>query len=220
MHSATHPYSPLFTEHYWSGGAAEKTHVYLEGNRLPVRFAPAQRFTVAELGFGTALNFLLTASLWNRLAPAGARLTYISYELHPFALANLRPIHAAFPSGLQALSTSLLDKYAPVPGWQELHLGAGVTLHLYVGDAASGINSHPRLADAWFLDGFSPARNPAMWDAALLQAVGRHTAAGGTASTYSVAASVRRGLAVAGFAVRKAAGFPPKAEMLEATLLP
>lgn len=57
MFTPTRPYSQEFNEHYWSGGAAEKSHVFLAGNNLPQRFAKASAFTVAELGFGTALNF-------------------------------------------------------------------------------------------------------------------------------------------------------------------
>lgn len=211
------PYSPHFQEHYWSGGAAEKTHVFLHGNRLPERFAQATAFTVAELGFGTGLTLLLTLQLWQRAAPPQAKLSYISYELHPLPLNELQAIHATLPESLQPLATQLHAVYAPQPGWNLWPLGVA-TLHLYVGPAASGLTTQPCKADAWFLDGFSPARNPDMWQPELLARAAALTNPGGTAATYSVARVVRSNLAAAGFVVEKTTGHPPKRHMLTAVL--
>lgn len=221
-----HPYSPEFAEHYWSGGASEKTHVFLETNHLPQRFAAVgqgagaeNHFTIAELGFGTALNFLLTAHLWQTSAPPSAHLTYISYELYPLTTAQLQPIHAVFPSYLHALSRQFLTTYNPNPGWNHLEL-PNITLHLYVGDAASGILTHPYPADCWFLDGFSPANNPQLWLPELFRHVASHTRPGGTASTYSVATRVKKALTVAGFTLTEVSGFPPKRVILSAKKQP
>lgn len=207
------PYSATFQEHYWSGGPAEKDFIFLQGNSLPQRFAAAQAFTVAELGFGTGLTFLLTAELFQRTAAPAARLAYISYELEPLSAAELAAIHASFPPPLQALSAQLLAAYNPQPGWNVLTLGP-TTLHLYVGDAATGIVAQPSAANAWYLDGFSPARNPQLWAPGLLAAVARLTTPGGTFATYSAVGEVRRTLQAAGFAVTRCAGFPPKRHRL------
>lgn len=212
---ATRPHSPHFNEHYWSGGAAEKTHVFLHGNNLPARMANASAFTVAELGFGTGLNLLLTLHLWRAVAPAHAHLTYISYELHPLTAAELAPIHAALPEGLHPLATALRLAYQPRPGWNTLAFGKA-TLHLYVGEASAGLATHPEPADAWYLDGFSPATNPQLWTSEILATVARHTVPGGTASTYSVAALVRENLGAAGFTIAKVKGHFPKRHMLTA----
>jgi tRNA U34 5-methylaminomethyl-2-thiouridine-forming methyltransferase MnmC len=211
------PFSAHFQEHYWSsaGGAAEKTHVFLHGNNLPQRFAASQTFTIAELGFGTGLTFLLTAHLWQRTAPAKAHLTYIAYEKFPPP--NLLAIHATFPLHLQPFSTHVLAGWPPRPGWNTLALGP-ITLHLFAGEAEEGISTHPSPANAWFLDGFSPARNPEMWSLPLLFAVAKNTAPQGTFATYTVARAVRQTLTSAGFKVEKKAGLPPKRHMLTGTL--
>lgn len=208
------PYSATFAEHYWAGGPAEKEFVFLQGNALPQRFGGAGAFTVAELGFGTALTFLLTAQLWQ--SSATGQLTYISYELEPLSRDQLTAIHASFPANLQSLSQAFLAAYNPQPGWNALTLPQ-TTLHLYVGDATTGITTQPASADAWFLDGFSPAHNPELWTPPLLQTVANLTNPGGTFATYSAVGDVRRTLKAAGFTVKRGAGFPPKWHMLSGT---
>ncbi|PZP40673.1 MAG: hypothetical protein DI585_00150 [Pseudomonas fluorescens] len=210
----THPHSPHFNQHYWSllaSGPAEKAHTYLHGNHLPARFS-TQPFTVAELGFGTGLTFLLT---WALACHTGTPLTFISYELHPLSLTELEPIHAAFPPELQPLATQLRTAYTSTHGWNLITL-EGVTLHLYIGDATQGILTHPHPAHAWFLDGFSADVNPALWSESLFHHIYAHTTSGGTATTYSVARAVRNALGSAGFHTQKVKGHYPKFHMLAA----
>jgi tRNA U34 5-methylaminomethyl-2-thiouridine-forming methyltransferase MnmC len=206
------PFSATYNEPYWIGGAAEKTHVFLQGNNLPQRMGQTP-FTVAELGFGTGLNLLLTAQLAEQNATP---LIFISYELHPIPATELACIQQEFPTDLQPLSQTFLKQYNPHHGWNTFTF-ATTTLHLFIGDAAEGILTHPHPADAWFLDGFSPATNPDMWTPELLAHVYRHTKPGGTASTYSVARTTKDALAAAGFHYKRAKGFPPKWHMLKAT---
>jgi len=216
MHTPQHPYSPHFAEHYWSGGAAEKHHVFLQGNTLPQRFAalkPGETFHVAELGFGTGLTFLLTAHLFETTAPPNAALHYTSYEKFPLTLAQLQPIHAALPPHLHQLAQHLRNS---LTGHTQTLTFGRATLCLTVADAATAVSSQETPADAWFLDGFSPARNPDMWQPQLLQHIYNLTAPGGTAATYSAASAVREGLRAAGFHVTRSAGFPPKKHMLVA----
>jgi tRNA 5-methylaminomethyl-2-thiouridine biosynthesis bifunctional protein len=89
-------------------------------------------------------------------------------------------------------------------------------LDLYLGEVEAALAAWSGPADAWFLDGFAPARNPAMWSEAVLQAVGRLSAPGAAAATFTVAGTVRRGLAAAGFEVAKRPGHGAKRERLEA----
>ncbi len=216
-----HPYSDHFSEHYWSGGAAEKNHTYLLGNQLPTRFPYIDHFCIAELGFGTGLNCLLATELWLASTPPGAHLTYISYELYPINIKELKQIHAAFPTSLQILSADLLTHYNQLhPGWNILGLKPNVTLHLYVGDAATGLTTHPEPADCWFLDGFSPKNNPDLWTFNILSLVKTHSRPAATASTYSVASRVRNTLESLGFTTEIARAYPPKNHMLKATLKP
>lgn len=203
------PYSQTYGQHYWSGGAAEKTHVFLQGNQLAERFAAAggKDFTVAELGFGTALNFLLTAQLWQTRG-AGGQLAYIGYEQSPLPSQKIRTLHHGHP-----LCDDFLACYKARPGWNVMRM-KNVELHLYVGEALQGIAHQPRRANAWFLDGFSPEVNPEMWSPQLLGQVAGQSGAGATFATYSVARQVRQALEGAGFGWKKTVGFPPKRHML------
>ena len=93
-----------------------------------------------------------------------------------------------------------------------------VELRLLFGDAAAllpALTLAPDEAvDAFFLDGFSPARNPDLWSPALCRALARLAKPGATLATWSVAGSVRRALSEAGFMVEKRPGFADKRQML------
>lgn len=214
-------HNPHYDDPYSTGGLPEKAFVFVGGNRLPARFAAAGAFTVAELGFGLGLAFLATWQAWQENAPPGAHLTFLSLEKHPQPAEVLRQAHAAHPQAA-ALSQSLLSAYTPAPpGWQT-HTWPSLTLHLFIGEAQGALATHPPglspgwQADAWFLDGHDPRKNPALWEPSLLQTVATRTKPGGTASTYSAAGHVRRSLQQAGFTVSKTPGFPPKRDMTTA----
>ena len=226
------PLSPAFDDIYFSRaqGLAETTHVFLQGNRLAERFAalrPGGQFTVAETGFGTGLNFLACAALWQRQAPADCWLDFLSVEKHPLSLPDLRRSLAAVPT-LQDLTEQLLDHYPPlIPGHHyRLFAGLRIRLHLVFAEAEEGlaerlVSRHPHLAggfgarvDAWFLDGFAPAKNPQMWCDGLYRRIAQLSRPGTTLATFTAAGAVRRGLAATGFAMKKIPGFGSKREML------
>jgi tRNA 5-methylaminomethyl-2-thiouridine biosynthesis bifunctional protein len=218
------PLSRRFGDVYFSraGGLQETRHVFLGGNRLPERFAALafnSVFVIGETGFGTGLNFMCAWGLFLRSAPPGARLHFVSTELYPLASEELDAALRLWPA-LDAQRERLLRQYRrPAPGWHRFAFDEGrVHLTLLVGDARQTLNRLQGHADAWFLDGFSPARNPELWEPALLRAVAARSRAGATAATYSCAGNVRRALAAAGFRVWKAPGFAAKREMLCAKL--
>ena len=206
------PVSTRFNDPYFSldNGLAETRHVFLAGNGLPARFRDG--FHVAELGFGTGLNFLATWSAWRQAAVPG-RLHFTSFEAFPMALADTEAALQAFPE-VATLARPLLDALAT--GGPEHDLG-DVTLTLITGDARDTLPRWDGKADAWFLDGFSPAKNPELWGEALMAEVGCHTAPGGTAATYTAAGHVRRALEAAGFTVDRVPGFGRKRHMTRAT---
>ncbi|MGQ0578083.1 MAG: bifunctional tRNA (5-methylaminomethyl-2-thiouridine)(34)-methyltransferase MnmD/FAD-dependent 5-carboxymethylaminomethyl-2-thiouridine(34) oxidoreductase MnmC, partial [Betaproteobacteria bacterium] len=210
-------YSPQFDDVYASaaGALAETRHVFLRGNGLPERWHDRGQFTVVETGFGTGLNFLASWQAWRQIAPGNARLHFVSVEKHPFTRADLGNIHARFPE-LGAMSGELLARYPLLlPGFHRLHLDRGrVTLMLLFGEAAVMLKQLEASADAFYLDGFAPARNPQMWSDAVFAELSRLTAPGATVATYSVAGAVRQGLVKAGFTVEKREGFAGKREML------
>lgn len=214
------PVSRRYGDVYFSraGGLDETRHVFLDGNRLPQRFAalaPGPAFVIGETGFGTGLNFLCAWELFDQTAPRGAQLHFVSTEIEPLSAADLDAALSLWPR-LARYRVQLLAQYrSPSGGWHRFSFAQGrVRLTLLVGDARRTLAALQGDADAWFLDGFAPAKNPELWEEGLLRAIAAHSRAGATAASYSCAGSVRRGLAAAGFRVWKAAGFGSKREML------
>lgn len=214
------PVSREFGDVYFSraSGIEETRHVFLEGNRLPERFAalsPGAAFAIGETGFGTGLNFLCAWRLFDRVAPATARLHFVSCELHPLADGELRAALQLWPE-LAPYRQALIDSYGPLaPGWHRFLFASGrACLTLLVGDVRQTLARLDGTVDAWFLDGFSPARNPQMWEPPVLRAIADHSRPGATLATYTSAGAVRRGLEEVGFRVEKAKGFGPKREMM------
>ena len=210
-------FSETYGDTYWSldGGLDETRHVFLSGNELPARWLARERFTLLETGFGTGLNFLCAWQRFRETAPAGARLHYLSVDKHPFRQEDLQHLYGQWPQ-LAPLGAALLDRYPPlIPGFHRLHLDDGrVALTLLWGEAAEMLAQVDARVDAFFLDGFAPARNPDMWDEALFAQLARLAAPGATFATYSAAGKVSRGMTAAGFAVEKKPGFGRKREML------
>jgi tRNA 5-methylaminomethyl-2-thiouridine biosynthesis bifunctional protein len=210
------PYSTAYGDIYHSadGGPAQARHVFLGGNDLPARWRRRQRFVVLETGFGYGVNFLVTWRAWKDDAARCERLHFVSIEKHPFTLADLRALHALYPE-LADEARALHAAWPPlVSGAHRLEFG-NVVLTLFFADVA--IARDLRLAaDAIYLDGFAPAKNPDMWTHPLMRALSRLAAPGATLATWSVAGSVRDALVATGFAVEKRAGFGGKREMLTA----
>jgi len=208
------PYSAAFGDVYHStgGGPAQARHVFLAGNALPERWAQRERFVILETGFGFGLNFLATWQAWKRDPSRCRRLHYVSIEKHPFTAADLRTLHQRYPE--LAPEASELHAHWPllVSGAHRLEFG-NVVLSLFFGDVAM-LRDLRLAADAVYLDGFAPAKNPEMWTHQTMRAVSRLTARDATVATWSVAGSVREALQATGFAVEKRAGFGGKREML------
>ena len=211
------PYSEEFGDVYHSaeGGLAQARHVFLAGNGLPERWRDRRQFTILETGFGFGLSFLASWQAWR-----GERLHFVSIERHPFQVKDLEVLLGRFPE-LKEESTKLLARWPMlVPGMHRLAFDDGkVTLTLFFGDIAEGLPQLQLAADAIFLDGFSPAKNPAMWEPRLLRHLGRLAAPGCTVATWSVASTVRAAVEGAGFAVEKRGGFGLKKEMLVGRLV-
>jgi tRNA U34 5-methylaminomethyl-2-thiouridine-forming methyltransferase MnmC len=204
------PVSRRFDDPYFSlaGGLAETGHVFLAGNGFPERLRVG--FHIAELGFGTGLNLLAT----HLLAPA-VPLRYTSFEAFPITADEMARAHAAFPQAA-AVAGPLVAAWAK--GQRHFTLGA-IEVSVIEGDARTTLPAWEGRADAWYLDGFSPAKNPELWGDDLMRQVARHTAPDGTFATYTAAGHVRRALQAAGFAVKRQAGFARKRHMTTGLLL-
>lgn len=204
------PVSTRFDDPYFSlaNGLAETRHVFLDGNDLPVRLHPG--FHIAELGFGTGLNLLAVVLV------AEVPIRFTSFEAYPMAAPDIRRALAAFPEAA-AVAGPFLDVWAQ--GQRVFQLGH-VAVEVVVGDARDTLPAWGGRADAWFLDGFSPAKNPELWSPDLMAQVARHTAPGGTFATYTAAGFVRRGLQAAGFGVERRKGHGTKRHMSTGSLHP
>ncbi|MDR3514100.1 MAG: FAD-dependent 5-carboxymethylaminomethyl-2-thiouridine(34) oxidoreductase MnmC [Caulobacteraceae bacterium] len=213
------PRSRRFGDVYFSSadGLAESRAVFLAGCGLPQAWAGRRRFTVGELGFGSGLNILALLDLWRAHRPSGARLDIFSVEAFPMPAADARRALSAWPE-IADLAGALASHWPrAAPGFHRIDFpGIDATLDLAVMDVAEALEAWDGRADAWFLDGFSPACNPDMWSEAVFQALARRSAPGARAATFTVAGAVRRGLAAAGFEVAKAPGFGRKRQRLEA----
>lgn len=205
------PVSRAFDDPYYSltDGLSETRHVFLAGNDLPARFAPG--FHIAELGFGTGLNCLTALLAW-RDAGMGGPLRFTSFEAHLLPPADITHALQVFPD-LAPLAAPL----AAVVGGNANAI-PDLDLTIVEGDARETLPHWAGRADAWFLDGFAPAKNPELWGAPLMAEVAAHTAPGGTFATYTAAGDVRRALAAAGFEVTRAPGFGRKRHMSRGVL--
>lgn len=212
------PLSRHYGDVYFSNisGMEEADHVFLQLNALSGRFAAlgaGERLVIGETGFGTGLNFLCAWALFERTAPPEAGLHFVSVEKYPLSRADLQRALALWPA-LQQQARQLLSQYVAVhPGYQHFRFGS-VTLTLLVGDALDCLGTLDARIDAWFLDGFAPAKNPEMWQPALFEQLARLSGPGTTLATFTSAGTVRRALKEAGFEVKRVPGFGHKWENL------
>ena len=220
------PYSPLFDDvyHSESGGVGQARHVFLGGNGLPARWSTRPTFTIVETGFGLGLNFLTTWAAWRADPAKCERLHFVSIEKHPFSRENLVILLARLASepALEKLARQLTDAWPLlVPGLHHLEFETGrVVLTLGLGDVADVLPKLWLRADAFYLDGFAPEKNPAMWALSTLKALTRLADDGATLATYSAAGGVKQALRSAGFEIHRAAGFERKFHMLTGRFAP
>lgn len=235
------PIAKAFGDFYFSRacGLDETRYVFIDGNRLHQRLTEKQSptaFTIAETGFGTGLNFLSTWQFWQR-NDFNFPLHFISVEKFPLNRENLRRALALWPE-LDDYSSELLAAYPPQPcsGFHRLKFNGGhITLTLYFGEACEGfeqlsasaaqnhtdsgavrhsVSPHSPSIDAWYLDGFSPAKNPDMWSSRLFQAIAQLSDGQTSFATFTAASDVRRRLSSHGFVCQTIKGFGLKREML------
>lgn len=197
-------------------GLEESRYVFIEKNNLPDRFKnlATDTFYVAELGFGSGINFLLTVKEFLDTAPASARLFYASIEKHPLEKKDFEKIHTNFPA-LATLSAEVLKQYPPlIEGFHHLPFAGGrIRLMLMLGDVVDTLPQLSGTFDTWYLDGFSHAKNAAMWEDGLYPLIAKRTKEGGTLATFSAVPHMMQGLEEAGFTVEKVKGYGIKRKM-------
>ena len=204
------PFSTQFNDLYYSAdnGLAETQHVFLSGNNLPERFSTG--FQIAELGFGTGLNLLVALAAWRKSGVKGV-LYFTSFEAFPLTPEQMIIAHQAFPE-LKEIATELASL------WGNTITLPDLKFDLILGDARDTLPAWLKKADAWFLDGFSPTKNPELWGPTLMADVAQHTKSGGSCATYTAAGFVRRSLQKAGFSITRTPGFGKKRHMTQGTM--
>ena len=223
------PYSERFDDIYYSSeqgesisGQSEFNHVFFMNNGLPQRWQGDSDFVVAELGFGSGLNCLLTIREWlKHIAETGQKKTlhYIAIEKHPFSAEDIKRLHERH-AGLVSLCDELTDNYPPaIAASHSRRLFSGrVVIHYKFMDAYIALSDESLNVDAWYLDGFSPANNPELWSQRLFERLSKNSRVAATCSTYTAAGFVKRNLQAAGFDVNKVKGHGKKRDMLVARL--
>lgn len=212
------PYAPAYGDVYYSrSGAAQGDLVFVEGSELPRRFAAGEAVQVVETGLGLGINLLAAVRALGRAG--GGALAHASIELHPLPAALMAEVHrrlgppdAAVEAFLRAYPELLRAGQACLE-----YRGCEVPLQLEIGDGAAALGRLDLRADAVFLDGFAPARNPGMWSEGVYRELARLARPGATIATYTAAGSVRAGLQRAGFDVERRAGFGLKKHRLVGT---
>lgn len=211
------PWSATFDDiyHTTDGGLGQVEYVFLASNGLPQRWQHRRHFTILETGFGLGLNFLATWNAWRNDPQRSTYLHFISVEKYPFKAADLAQLHARWPEFAE-LSAELIAAWPQLTaGRHDLCLdGGAVQLTLLLGDALEQLPQLEAQANAIYLDGFAPSRNPDMWSAPLFAQLQRLAAPDCSVATWASAGFVRNGLKDAGFAVVKAKGFGGKRHML------
>lgn len=218
------PYSPGYDDIYYStaGGREESEYVFLKHNHLAERWQQLgadDHFVIAETGFGTGLNFVLTMHAWAEQANPDSRLHYVAIEKHPVSPADIRRVAHNWPELSEAYDELLSVYPLPVEGEHCRSLfGGRVQLHLVFSDVIDALESRELQVDAWYLDGFGPDKNADLWSDQVFQLIEKNSVQGATLSTYTSAGFVRRGLQSAGFEVNKVKGHGKKREMITAVL--
>ena len=217
------PYSPRFADRYRSelGGLEQATEVFLKGCGLPAAWAGQPQWRILETGFGLGLNFLVTWAAWKTDPQRPRLLHFVSTEAFPASAQDVLRSVQSHP-GLQALARELQGQlWGLLPGFHRLVFEGGqVLLTLCIGDAKAMLRESSFEADSVYLDGFSPQRNPDIWDAHTFKAVARCCRRGTRVATWTVARSVRDALAQCGFVVEKVPGVPPKRDNLQGEYQP
>lgn len=213
------PRSPVFGDvfHSIAGARSQCEHVFIDGNELPKLWLRQDDSAIGELGFGSGLNFLVTAEAWLKQASAEQRLYYCAIEKHPWSVADSRRLFKS--AGInEAIGLEWLQLLPQLRvGSNRLVLGQGrIILTLHVGDVESVLPQMRGHVDAWYCDGFNPRGNANMWNTAVARELFRLCRPGATLATWCCAGEFRRALVSVGFELRKRAGFAHKREMLTA----
>lgn len=211
------PRSVQFDDIYFSdlNGLEETRYVFLESNNLPEAWSGLDDFTIVETGFGTGLNFLSAWKLFEETSEPSQTLDFVSVEKYPLTPAEIREILDPWADFFEGRIETMLAQYPiRIAGFHRIKINSKITLTLIFDDMSYALPKLKARVDCWFLDGFTPAKNPEMWSDALFQQMVRLSHDGTTYATFTAARAVCDGLKSVGFSVQKKKGFGYKSTMI------
>jgi len=222
------------TYHSGCGAASETWHVYLLNSGLLTRLQSGRMVRLLEVGFGTGMGWLMSATAATLL---GGRLGYLGLEKRLLPKSILQRCTDVPWERLEGLSeccdrwSEQADKlqadllgldWSPEPieegFWIKLPSGSELCdSRLWIGDALEWSPGEQRW-DIVFLDAFSPASNPELWGEAFLRKLYDHLTEDAVLVTYCVNRQIRDCMGRVGFQVERLPGPPGgKREVLRAT---
>jgi tRNA U34 5-methylaminomethyl-2-thiouridine-forming methyltransferase MnmC len=205
-------YNPQVGENYHSkhGALQESRHVFVNsGLQYFLEGANEVAVSILEVGFGTGLNFLLSADLCTNKE---IKLDYTGIE--------------AYPLNTEMISETGYDQYIPIALWQKF-----ISSYIKAQDSPVPLNPYCRLRianchlldfqsekqyDIIYFDAFAAAYQPEMWDEEAIGHTLRFLKPGGVFVTYAITGNLKRAVKALGCKVEKAPGAPGKREMLRA----
>lgn len=207
-------YSDKFDDFYFNSDSPVGESRYVFASVLDENWEQKNDFIVAEAGFGIGRNFL---TLCEKFKNSGKKLHFVSIEKYPFKKNELKEIYEKFGE-FDGFWQKLVKKYPKYlnNGINRINFSKNIILDLCIGDVNDILNELEFMADIWFLDGFSPAKNQDMWSENVIKKIANLTKLGGKIATYTSAKSVSNALEMAGFEIHKLKGFGKKRQMLRA----
>ncbi|WKC58276.1 tRNA (5-methylaminomethyl-2-thiouridine)(34)-methyltransferase MnmD [Borrelia sp. P9F1] len=210
-------YSSRFEDVYYHPqfGLEESIHVFIEGCGLDTDLVSLKAVNIGELGFGTGLNFIaLLKCLRENLIKT--RVNYYSIEGFPLEKEKIRQVSRFFDKELGYFRL-LLKRYPSLPRKDvKVRVTENVNLKILIGDARKKLKEIPCCMDYWFMDGFSPNKNPEMWGGEIFNLISQKSKGGAKLSTFSSAKIVKDGLKLASFDYSRVKGFNNKRHMIRA----
>lgn len=223
------PFSQHFDDIYFDtqAGYGQSEDVFVKGNNISERLdLNLEPLVIGETGFGTGLNFFITLAYYEKALEKHKEkllpLTFISVEKYPLSGQQIKQSLAQWTE-FDSYVEEFCHQYNEVDFSEPLvklsFFNGQVTLILVFNDASDGLSTltiakgnenqkliaHIPAINAWYLDGFSPAKNPEMWSPRLFNQLARLSKDDATLATFTVAGFVKRGLVAEGFRLQKKA---------------
>ncbi|MGZ3756104.1 MAG: tRNA (5-methylaminomethyl-2-thiouridine)(34)-methyltransferase MnmD [Mucilaginibacter sp.] len=209
-------YNEAVGEHYHSrnGALQESMHVFVNaGLEYFLAAHQTNEVSILEVGFGTGLNFLLSAETCQQ---RGTKLNYTGIE--------------AFPLSQELIIQTGYNQYVSAALWEQFTAGYPQLLQaekepLQIDECTLSIATSPLLSfnsdqlfDIIYFDAFAASRQPEMWDEEAINHTIRFLKPGGVFVTYAITGNLKRMLKALGLTIQKIPGAAGKREMLRGCL--